>query len=99
MPATLIAKGIHVSIDPKDDLAAVVHLGPVAQEIDQKDTGSLTPEFLGVTPQGWMRDWPRQTGGKVTHIPLRLPGELRRPHRTGDLRRNRPAIRRIARPG
>ncbi|MGI8406216.1 MAG: carbohydrate kinase family protein, partial [Thermomicrobiales bacterium] len=32
--------------------------------------------FLGITPQGWMRDWPRQTGGKVHLIPLKLPGAL-----------------------
>ena len=37
---------------------------PIAQEIDMRQTGSLTPEFLGVTPQGWMREWPR-SGGKV----------------------------------
>ncbi len=56
--------------------AKIIHLGPIAQEIDTKQTGALTPEFLGVTPQGWMRDWPRATGGKVKLHPLRLPGEL-----------------------
>jgi sugar/nucleoside kinase (ribokinase family) len=55
--------------------AKVLHLGPVAQEIDQKDTGSLTPEFLGVTPQGWMRDWPR-SGGKVKLTHLRIAPNL-----------------------
>jgi hypothetical protein len=56
--------------------AKVIHLGPIAQEIDLKQTGGLTPGFLGVTPQGWMRDWPRETGGRVKLLPLRLPGEL-----------------------
>lgn len=56
--------------------AKLIHLGPIAQEIDPKQTGALTPEFLGVTPQGWMRDWPRGTGGRVKLHPLRLPGEL-----------------------
>lgn len=56
--------------------AKVVHLGPIADEIDKRQCTGLTTEFLGVTPQGWMRDWPRGTGGKVSHIPLRLPGEL-----------------------
>jgi hypothetical protein len=56
--------------------AKVIHLGPIAQEIDPRQTGGLTAGFLGVTPQGWMRDWPRQTGGRVKHIPLKLPGEL-----------------------
>jgi sugar/nucleoside kinase (ribokinase family) len=56
--------------------AKLIHLGPIAQEIDPKQTGALTPDFLGVTPQGWMRDWPRATGGKVKLHTLRLPGEL-----------------------
>lgn len=56
--------------------ARLIHLGPIAQEIDPKQTGSLTAGFLGVTPQGWMRDWPRATGGLVKLNPLRLPGEL-----------------------
>lgn len=56
--------------------ARVIHLGPIAQEIDQKQTGGLTPAFLGVTPQGWMREWPRETGGKVRLVRLRLEPEL-----------------------
>jgi len=57
--------------------AKVIHLGPVAQEINPRDTGVLTPEFLGVTPQGWMRDWPRPAGGRVKLLPLRIPADLR----------------------
>ena len=56
--------------------ARIIHLGPIAQEIDPKQTGALTPYFLGATPQGWMRDWPKPGGGKVTHNHLRLPKEL-----------------------
>ena len=56
--------------------ARVIHLGPIAQEIDPKQTGALTPGFLGCTPQGWMRDWPRATGGRVKLYHLRLPAEL-----------------------
>ena len=56
--------------------ARVVHLGPVAQEIDPRQTGALTPSFLGATPQGWMREWPRATGGRVKLSHLRLPPEL-----------------------
>jgi len=55
--------------------ARVVHLGPIAQEIDQKQTGALTPQFLGTTPQGWMREWPRETGGRVRLGHLRLTPE------------------------
>jgi len=56
--------------------ARVIHLGPVAQEIDVRQTGALTPGFFGTTPQGWMREWPRATGGRVGLGHLRLPGEL-----------------------
>lgn len=56
--------------------ARVVHLGPIADEVDGRQSVGLTTQFLGVTPQGWMRDWPRGTGGPVKHIPLRLPGAL-----------------------
>lgn len=56
--------------------ARIVHLGPVADEIDPRRVIGLGTDFLGVTPQGWLRDWPRATGGRVTHVPLRLPGDL-----------------------
>lgn len=56
--------------------AKIVHLGPVADEIDPRQCTGLTTGFLGITPQGWMRDWPRESGGKVRHMHLRLPGEL-----------------------
>lgn len=56
--------------------ARIIHLGPIAQEIDPKQTGSLTPTFFGATPQGWMRDWPRERGGRVQLKHLRLPADL-----------------------
>jgi sugar/nucleoside kinase (ribokinase family) len=56
--------------------AKIVHLGPIADEIDQRQAVGLTSQFVGATPQGWMRDWPRQRGGPVKNIPLRLVGEL-----------------------
>lgn len=56
--------------------AKIVHLGPVADEIDPRRITGLTTGFLGVTPQGWMRDWPRERGGMVKHSPLRLPVDL-----------------------
>ncbi|MBM3188481.1 MAG: ribokinase [Chloroflexi bacterium] len=44
-------------LPPEWQQAPIVHLGPVAQEVD----ASLAPVFpdglLGVTPQGWMRRW------------------------------------------
>jgi sugar/nucleoside kinase (ribokinase family) len=56
--------------------AKIVHLGPIAQEIDPKQTGGLTAQFLGATPQGWMREWPKPGGGRVTTTHLRLPPNL-----------------------
>ena len=56
--------------------ARIVHLGPVADEIDPRQATGMTAGFLGVTPQGWMRDWPREAGGRVRLGHLRLPGEL-----------------------
>ena len=37
--------------------APIIHLGPVAQELDSELPKFLSPAFLGVTPQGWMRTW------------------------------------------
>ncbi|MDQ4043904.1 MAG: PfkB family carbohydrate kinase [Chloroflexota bacterium] len=56
--------------------AKIVHLGPIADELDPRACTGLTSQFLGATPQGWMREWPRSTGGPVKHIPLKLPGAL-----------------------
>jgi len=35
----------------------IVHLAPVAQEVDPQAIDVLSYSFLGVTPQGWMRSW------------------------------------------
>lgn len=56
--------------------ARIIHLAPVANEIDARQAGRLSPDYFGVTPQGWMRQW--QTGRRrlVTLQPLRLPDEI-----------------------
>lgn len=56
--------------------AKIVHLGPVADEINPRGITGLTTGFLGVTPQGWMRQWPKDRGGAVHLFPLRLPVDL-----------------------
>jgi sugar/nucleoside kinase (ribokinase family) len=38
----------------------IVHLGPVAQEIDDSVAGCFPDALLGLTPQGWMRAWDEQ---------------------------------------
>lgn len=56
--------------------AKIVHLGPVADEINPRGITGLTTGFLGATPQGWMRQWPKDRGGAVRLFPLRLPVDM-----------------------
>jgi sugar/nucleoside kinase (ribokinase family) len=35
----------------------IIHLGPIADEVDPKLAEQLSGSLLGVTPQGWMRSW------------------------------------------
>ena len=37
--------------------ADIVHLGPVAQEVEPSLARNFSSSFLGVTPQGWLRHW------------------------------------------
>lgn len=41
--------------------ASIVHLGPVAQEVEPSLVRSFPSSLIGVTPQGWLRAWD-QTG-------------------------------------
>jgi hypothetical protein len=43
--------------------ANIVHLGPVAQEVEPGLVRNFPDAFIGVTPQGWMRAW--QGDGRV----------------------------------
>jgi sugar/nucleoside kinase (ribokinase family) len=36
---------------------SIIHLGPIANEIDSILPKSFSPALLGITPQGWMRQW------------------------------------------
>ena len=40
--------------------AAIVHLGPVAQEVEPSLVRNFTASLIGVSPQGWLRDWDEQ---------------------------------------
>jgi sugar/nucleoside kinase (ribokinase family) len=44
-------------IPPEWSNSPIVHLGPVAQEVDPLLAGCFPNALLGVTPQGWMRRW------------------------------------------
>lgn len=37
--------------------APIVHLAPIARELDANLAASFTGSFVGLTPQGWMRAW------------------------------------------
>lgn len=37
--------------------APIVHLAPIAQEVDPQMAEGFPSSFVGVTPQGWMRGW------------------------------------------
>jgi len=37
--------------------ATIIHLGPIANEMDSVLPDGFSPSLLGLTPQGWMRKW------------------------------------------
>lgn len=37
--------------------APIIHLGPIASEVDATLPEGFSPTLLGLTPQGWMRQW------------------------------------------
>jgi pfkB family carbohydrate kinase len=54
-------------IPPQWVTAPIVHLGPVAQEISSGIVDFLPKNFIGLTPQGWMRQW--DADGRVSPGP------------------------------
>lgn len=36
---------------------SIIHLGPIANEVDSVLPNGFSPTLLGLTPQGWMRQW------------------------------------------
>jgi len=44
-------------LPPEWDSSDIVHLGPLAQEVDPALAERFPNALLGVTPQGWMRRW------------------------------------------
>jgi len=45
------------AIPPAWRRTPIVHLGPIAQEIDEEIAGLFEGSLVGATPQGWMRHW------------------------------------------
>jgi len=54
--------------------APIVHLAPVAGEIDSALAEAFPDSLVGVTPQGWMRTW--DTAGQVNFTPWENAGTV-----------------------
>lgn len=54
--------------------APIVHLGPIADEIDAAMLSAVDSPFIGLTPQGWMRSW--DTDGVISPRKWRPGPEL-----------------------
>jgi sugar/nucleoside kinase (ribokinase family) len=65
-----VANTIDLNLIPEQWLnAPIVHLGPVAQEIEPALVRHLSNSLIGTTPQGWLRSWDEK--GRV--IPTEWP--------------------------
>ncbi len=47
----------HYHVPPAWRSAAIAHLAPVAQEVDPQLVHTFRRGLLGITPQGWLREW------------------------------------------
>lgn len=53
-----VAANLDISMVPEAwRNAPIVHLGPVAQEVEPNLVRSFPNSFIGLTPQGWLRTW------------------------------------------
>jgi 1D-myo-inositol 3-kinase len=55
------------TIPPSWRRAGVVHLGPLAQELDPAIAAEFPDALIGATPQGWLRGW--DADGRVSPAP------------------------------
>jgi len=54
------AQAARIDLDDVPDVwkrASIIHLGPIANEVDSVLPKGFSPTLLGITPQGWMRQW------------------------------------------
>jgi sugar/nucleoside kinase (ribokinase family) len=49
--------------------ARIIHLGPFAQEVDPALVRSFPTAMIGVTPQGWLREWDHEGRVSLTEWP------------------------------
>jgi len=56
----LRAQAAHIDLNSVPELwrrASIIHLGPLANEMEPILPKDFSPALLGITPQGWMRKW------------------------------------------
>ena len=56
----LSAKAADLNLDSVPEewrSAKIVHLGPIAREVDPDLLNHFPSAFIGITPQGWLRNW------------------------------------------
>ena len=56
----LRARASHIDLNSVPDVwkqSSIVHIGPIADEVDSTLPAGFSPALLGLTPQGWMRQW------------------------------------------
>jgi hypothetical protein len=58
-----------MDVPPEWRSAPIVHLGPVLGETPEELAYVFPNALLGVTPQGWMREWSAALPGPVTYRP------------------------------
>ena len=65
-----IAAPIHLNVIPDPwKNAAIVHLCPIAQEVDPSLVRNFPTALIGVTPQGWLRTWDASNRVRSTEWP------------------------------
>ena len=71
----LRAQAAHIDLNSVPETwrrASIIHLGPLANEVDSILPKGFSPTLLGITPQGWMRKWDAE--GRVSPTEWTDPG-------------------------
>lgn len=65
-----VAPSLHLNLVPDNwRNAPIVHLAPIAQEVDPSLVRNFPNALIGVTPQGWLRTWDISNRVSVTEWP------------------------------
>ena len=65
-----VAAPLDMHLIPESWLSAsIVHLGPIAQEVDPSLVRNFPSALIGITPQGWLREWDQAGRVSLTEWP------------------------------